>query len=172
MRIGITDGNFVTRDFVKAVENGGAKLITVHGRTKDKIYAGEPNYEQIRIAKQTANVPIIANGGIFTKQDAITMMERTGTDGIMIARGALERPWIFAELLEKDLSISKKQLINEHIDRLLTKYDDRTVAVTFRKQLCLYLKGERNSSEFKQRLFTYKDTDSIKKAIDEFFTEQ
>lgn len=172
MRIGITDGNFVTKDFVKAVENGGAKLITVHGRTRDKIYAGEPNYEQIRVAKQTANVPIIANGGIFTKQDAINMMEKTGADGIMIARGALERPWIYAELLEKDLSVSKKQLINEHIDRLLTKYDDKTVAVTFRKQLCLYLKGEKNSSEFKHRLFTYKDTDSIKKAIDEFFTEQ
>ncbi len=172
IRIGITDGNFVTKDFVKAVENGGAKLITVHGRTRDKIYAGEPNYEQIRVAKQTATVPIIANGGIFTKKDATEMIERTGVDGIMIARGALERPWIFAELLNKDLSISKKQLINEHIDRLLTKYDDKTVAVTFRKQLCLYLKGERNSSEFKQRLFTYKDTHSIKKAIEEFFNEQ
>ena len=90
-------------------------------------------------------------------------------DGIMIARGALERPWLFAEILGKDVKISKKDLINEHIDRLLTKFDDKIVAVTFRKQLCLYLKGEKNSSEFKQKLFTYKDTNSIKQAIDEFF---
>ena len=76
---------------------------------------------------------------------------------------------LFAEILGKDVSISKKTLINEHIDRLLTKYDDKTVAITFRKQLCLYLKGEKNSSEFKQQLFTYKDTYSVKKAINEFF---
>ena len=169
MRIGLTDGKFVTEDFVKAVTNGGAQMITVHGRTRDKIYAGEVNYEEITKAKKVSTVPVIANGGIFTKEDAEIIMERTGADGIMIARGALERPWLFAEILGKDVKVSKKQLINEHIDRLLTKFDDKTVSVVFRKQLCLYLKGEKNSSEFKQKLFTYKDTTSIKKAIDEFF---
>jgi tRNA-dihydrouridine synthase len=78
---------------------------------------------------------------------------------------------LFSEILGKDVKINKKRLINEHIDRLLTKFDDKTVAITFRKQLCLYLKGEKNSSEFKQRLFTYKDTKSIKEAINEFFSK-
>ena len=170
MRIGLTDGKYVTEDFVKAVENGGAQMITVHGRTRDKIYAGEPNYEEIAKAKNVANVPVIANGGIFTKDDAEKMMKNTGADGVMIARGALERPWVFAELLEKEVNIDKASLINEHIDRLLTKYDDKTVAVTFRKQLCLYIKGERNSAELKQKLFTYKDTKSIKTEIERFFS--
>ena len=170
MRIGVTDGNYVTEDFVKAVQNGGAQMITVHGRTRDKIYAGEPNYKEIAKAKNVANVPIIANGGIFTKQDAIAMMQNTGADGVMIARGALERPWIFAELLEKDVHIDKKSLINEHIDRLLTRFDDKTVAITFRKQLCLYIKGEKNSAELKQKLFTYKDTKSIKDELERFFS--
>ena len=169
MRIGLTDGKFVTEDFVKAIINGGAQMITVHGRTRDKIYAGEVNYDEIAKAKKVSSVPVIANGGIFAKEDARVMMDRTGADGIMIARGALERPWLFAEILGKDLKISKKELINEHIDRLLTKFDDKIVSVVFRKQLCLYLKGEKNSSEFKQKLFTYKDTTSIKKAIEEFF---
>lgn len=170
MRIGLTDGNYVTEDFVKAVQNGGAQMITVHGRTRDKIYAGEPNYEEIAKAKNVATVPIIANGGIFTKTDAEIMMEKTGADGVMIARGALERPWIFAELLGKDVKVDKKELINGHIDRLLTRQDDKTVAVTFRKQLCLYIKGERNSAELKQKLFTYKDTASIKLEIEKFFS--
>ncbi len=169
MRIGLTDGNFVTENFVKAVENGGAQMITVHGRTRDRIYEGEPNYREIAKAKTVASVPVIANGGIFTKSDAETMMEKTGADGVMLARGALQRPWLFAELLGKDVSIDKKSLINEHIDRLLTKYDDKTVAVTFRKQLCLYLKGEKNSNELKQKLFTYKDTRSIKNELEKFF---
>ena len=170
MRIGLTDGKFITKDFLKAVVNGGAQMVTVHGRTRDKIYAGEVNYQEIENAKSVSSVPIIANGGIFTKQDAEKIMASTGADGIMIARGALERPWLFAELLGKDVKISKKELIKEHIDRLLTKYDDKTVSVIFRKQLCLYLKGEKNSSELKQRLFTYKDTKSIKLAIEEFFS--
>ena len=169
MRIGLTEGKYVTEDFVKAVANGGAQLITVHGRTRDKIYAGEVNFEEIAKAKKVSPVPIIANGGIFTKKDAEVIMDRTGADGIMIARGALEKPWLFAEILGNDVNVSKKELINKHINLLLTKFDDKTVSVVFRKQLCLYLKGEKNSSEFKQRLFTYKDTTSIKKAIDEFF---
>ncbi len=169
MRTGLKDGEYVTQDFAKAVYEGGAKMITIHGRTRDKIYAGEPEYAEIEKAKKAVNVPIIANGGIFTKEDAEKMMDKTGADGIMLARGALERPWLFAEILGNDVKINKKKLINEHIDRLLTKYDDKTVAITFRKQLCLYLKGEKNSSEFKQQLFTYKDTYSVKKAINEFF---
>ena len=170
MRIGLTDGKYVTEDFVNAVQNGGAQMITVHGRTRDKIYAGDPNYDEIAKAKKVATVPLIANGGIFTKLDAEVMMDRTGADGVMIARGALERPWIFAELLNKDVKIDKKELINGHIDRLLTRLDDKTVAVTFRKQLCLYIKGERNSAELKQKLFTYKDTASIKAEIEKFFS--
>ncbi|MBE5743044.1 MAG: tRNA dihydrouridine synthase DusB [Clostridiales bacterium] len=170
MRTGLTKGNFVTEDFAKAVADGGAQMITVHGRTRDKIYAGEPEYEQIAKAKNSVSIPVIANGGIFTKEDAEKMIDKTGADGIMLARGALERPWLFAEILGNQVSINKKSLINEHIDRLLTHYDDKTVAITFRKQLCLYLKGERNSTEFKQKLFTYKDTASIKNAIDEFFS--
>ena len=169
MRIGITEKKYLTEDFVKAVTNGGAQLITVHGRVRNKIYAGEPNYKEIEKAKNISPVPVIANGGIFSEDDAENMMKKTGADGVMLARGALEKPWLFASLSNKDYKIDKKSLINEHIDRLLTKYDDKTVSVIFRKQLCLYIKGEKNSSELKQRLFTYKDTDSIKKAINEFF---
>ena len=169
MRTGIVSGEYVTEDFAKAVYEGGAQMITVHGRTRDKIYAGEPEYEQILKAKKSVPIPVIANGGIFTTEDAEIMMKKTGADGIMLARGALEKPWLFSSLQGKPVTIDKKTLINQHIDRLLTHYSDKTVAVTFRKQLCLYLKGEKNSSEFKQKLFTYKDTASIKKAIEEFF---
>ena len=164
MRIGVTDGKFITEDFVKAVINGGAKMITVHGRTRDKIYAGEPNYEEIAKAKEVSgDMPIIANGGIFTPYDADKMIERTNADGIMIARGALERPWLFAEIGEKNIKIDKKKLINEHIDRLLTRHDDKTVSIIFRKQLCLYLKGEKNSAELKQKVLRFKSTEEIKK---------
>ena len=111
MRIGLTDGKFVTEDFVKAVTNGGAQMITVHGRTRDKIYAGEVNYEEIAKAKKVSTVPVIANGGIFTEEDANLIMDRTGADGIMLARGAIADPFLFSKLTGKEIKVSIKDII-------------------------------------------------------------
>lgn len=169
MRIGLTESNINGVEFAKAVENGGADMITVHGRTRDKIYAGDVNAAEIAEIKNAVKVPVIANGGIFTKEDADRLYESTGADGVMLARGALERPWLFAEILGKPYKADKKALIFRQIDDLKTVYDDRTVAVTFRKQLCLYLKGERNSNELKQKILRLTSTDEIKREISEFF---
>ena len=87
----------------------------------------------------------------------------------MIARGALEKPWIFSEILHRPFAIDKAELICRHIDMLLQEYDDKRVAVSFRKQLCLYLKGEKNSTEFKQRALKMTSTDEIKSSVREFF---
>ena len=161
MRIGITDGKFVTEDFSKALEQGGAAMITVHGRTRDKIYAGEPNYKEIYKAKRAVKIPIIANGGIFEKSDAEKMFAETGADGIMLARGALEKPFLFSEILNAPYDSDKKTLIKRHIGLLKTKYDDKTVAVNFRKQLCYYLKGERGGAKMREKILKCNSTDEI-----------
>ena len=152
MRIGLTENDINGREFAKALENGGADMITVHGRTRDKIYAGDINYDVISAIVSDAHIPIIANGGIFSAEDAERVMKNTGADGIMLARGALEKPWLFAEITGRHYDADKLSLILRHIDLLKTVYDDRTVAVMFRKQLCLYLKGEKNSAELKQKV--------------------
>ena len=171
MRIGLTEGNFATQDFIKALEQGGAETVTVHGRTRDRIYAGEPNYDEIRKAKNSVKIPVIANGGIFTLADAENMMEKTGADGIMIARGALEKPFIFSEILGLPFDSSKKNLIKRHIALLKTRFDDKTVAVNFRKQLCYYLKGEVGSSRLKEKLFKTESTKEIIDLIEEFYKD-
>ena len=167
MRTGLTLGDGLGLPFAKALEQGGADMITVHGRPKDRIYAGEPDYDGIEMIKNAVSVPVIANGGVFDADSADLLIERTGADGVMIARGALENPFIFADITgKKRIAESKKELIFKHVDLLKTRYDDRTVAITFRKQLCLYLKGEKNASALKQKILTLKDTDSIKREID------
>ena len=113
---------------------------------------------------------MIANGGIFDAKDASTLTERTGADGVMIARGALENPFLFsfitgAEPFLKD----RKTLILYHIDLLKKYYDDKTAAVRFRKQLCLYLKGIKNAVSLKQKLADFNSTDTIKDAVIRFF---
>ncbi|MBQ7642977.1 MAG: tRNA-dihydrouridine synthase [Clostridia bacterium] len=171
MRIGVTGDNLVTEDFAKALEQGGASMITVHGRTRDQIYAGEVNLGEIYKAKRAVKIPVIANGGIFTVEDADRTVNETGADGIMLARGALENPFLFADLSGKKVEKSKKELIKRHIALLLTRYDDRTVAVTFRKQLCLYLKGERGGATLRQTLVKLNSTSEIIKAVEEFYSQ-
>lgn len=170
IRIGLREGDYVTEDFAKACEGAGASLITVHGRVRDRIYAGEPNYKEIAKAKRAVSIPVIANGGIFRKEDADKMINETGADGVMIARGALERPQIFSEILGTPCPTDKKSLIYRHIDLLKTKYEDRIVAVNFRKQLCYYLKGEPGVTRLKEKIFRLTDTDSLKSEIDAFFS--
>lgn len=169
MRIGLTENSINGLEFATALENGGADMITVHGRTREKIYAGDIHGEEIAKIVAKVKIPVIANGGIFTKEDADKVMTETGADGVMLARGALEKPWLFAEILNNPYSADKKNLIFRHVDLLKTVYDDRTVAVTFRKQLCLYLKGEKNSAELKQKVLTLNSTDEIKRELTGFF---
>lgn len=169
MRIGLTENSINGLEFATALENGGADMITVHGRTREKIYAGDIHGEEIAKIVAKVKIPVIANGGIFTKEDADNVMTETGADGVMLARGALEKPWLFAEILNNPYSADKKDLIFRHVDLLKTVYDDRTVAVTFRKQLCLYLKGEKNSAELKQKVLTLNSTDEIKRELTGFF---
>ncbi len=169
MRTGIHEGDNLYLDFAKAVEQGGAKMLTVHGRVKDKIYSGEPDYDKIREVKENLRIPVIGNGGIFSKSDADKMISETGVDGIMIARCALEKPWIFSEILGNEVHTDKFELIKKHIEMLKEHADDREVAVTFRRQLCLYLKGERNSAQMRLNLLKLTDTTSLLEMLYEFF---
>lgn len=169
MRIGLTREKIVGVDFAKALEQGGADMITVHGRTREQIYAGEVDFEEIAKIKNAVKVPVIANGGVFSVGDAETLISSTGADGIMLARGALEKPWLFSEILGLPVCVDKKQLIFRHIDLLKEVYPDKVVAKLFRKQLCLYLKGEKNANTLKNKILTLTDTDEVKKELNEFF---
>ena len=153
MRIGLTENSINGLEFATALENGGADMITVHGRTREKIYAGDIHGEEIAKIVAKVKIPVIANGGIFTKEDADKVMTETGADGVMLARGALEKPWLFAEILNNPYSADKKDLIFRHVDLLKTVYDDRTVAVTL----------------LKQKVLTLNSTDEIKRELTGFF---
>ena len=114
MRIGVNANKLITREFAKRMEGAGASLITVHGRTRDKIYAGEVDYQEIAAAKNAVKIPVIANGGVFSNADAERLINETGADGVMVARAALFHPQIFCELTgaptESKLKMFEKQL--------------------------------------------------------------
>jgi tRNA-dihydrouridine synthase B len=167
-RIGITDVKFITEEFAKRMEGAGASLITVHGRTKDKIYAGDVNYREIAAAKRAVKIPVIANGGVFSNADAEKLMEETGADGVMVARAALFDPQIFCALTGKPME-SKLEMFKKQLKWTRQVCDERFVVVFMRKMAAFYVKGMRGAAAFKERLFRAQTPEEILTIAEECF---
>lgn len=164
MRLGTQRPNFAALDLAKAVEQAGASMVTVHGRYRDDYYRGEIDYDKIAQIKGALKIPVIANGNLFSVKDAELCLDKTGADGVMLARGALSKPWLFSEIQGIPVE-NKKEVINRHIDLLLTKYSDQRVAVILRKQMALYVLGQRDAKKYKQQAFEATSTKELKQII-------
>lgn len=151
-RIGIDETSLVSEEFAKRMAGAGASLLTVHGRTKDKVYAGEVNTEQIAKAVRAVEIPVVANGGVFSKADGEKLMKETGAAGVMIARAALFDPQIFADFasLERE---SKRTMFEKQFRETSALFDERFTTVFMRKMAAFYVKGERGAASYKERLF-------------------
>ena len=152
-RIGIDENRLITAEFAKRMENAGASLITVHGRTKDKVYAGEVHYGQIAAAKRAVQIPVIANGGVFSNADAEKLLSETGADGVMVARAALFHPQIFCALTG-GVPESKLEMFEKQLKWTGQVCDERFTTVFMRKMAAFYVKGERGAAAYKDRLFS------------------
>ena len=170
-RIGITDKQLITEEFAKRMEGAGASLITIHGRTKDKIYAGEVNYGEIAAAKKAVKIPVIANGGVFSNEDAETLLDRTGADGVMVARAALFDPQIFCALTGAPIE-SKLEMFQKQLKWTGQVCDERFTVVFMRKMAAFYVKGMRGASAFKDRLFKSQTAEEILNIAEECFSEE
>lgn len=163
-RLGITKNKPVIEDFAKLCYDSGADAITIHARCKNAIYSGECDYELVGKVKKSIPVPVIVNGGIFTKADFERAMELSGADGAMLARGAIENPKIIADILGKD-SPSVKELLFKQLELLSSRYNDKTVAVTMRKAINLYLKGVKGAKQKKIEVCAAQSVKEIKNIL-------
>ncbi len=100
IRKGFNDDSINAVEIAKIIEEAGGAAVAVHGRTREQYYAGEADWNIIRRVKEAVKIPVIGNGDVTSGERAISMMEQTGCDGVMIGRGAQGNPWIFRELLE------------------------------------------------------------------------
>ena len=159
-RIGITDDNKITEEFAKRMEGAGASMITVHGRSKAKIYAGEVHFDEIAKAKNAVKIPVIANGGVFGREDAERLVNETGADGVMVARASLFNPQVFC-----DLTGTEKENLYEMVAKqmLFTSQhsNDKFLTVFMRKMTAFYVKGQRGAAGYKDRLFACKTPEEI-----------
>ncbi|MDP2183700.1 MAG: tRNA dihydrouridine synthase DusB [Actinomycetota bacterium] len=96
-RKGWDDTEVNAAEFAQAMEAAGASALAVHGRTRDQFYQGKADWDVIGAVKAAVGVPVIGSGDVFSARDVMAMLERTGVDAVMIARGAQGNPWIFRE---------------------------------------------------------------------------
>ncbi len=171
IRLGWNDPD-TFKTFIPVIEEAGADLITMHGRTKAQGYSGTSDWERIRQAKEIATVPFLANGDIHKPEQVWECLEQTGADGVLIARGALGNPWFFDAALrlchperpkgvegslgqaqdkgyfaiaQDDVHVSFDERVNvilEHARLHVAQYGERGI-VTFRKHLSWYFKNTR-----------------------------
>ena len=160
-RLGWDKGNINVLDFTKRMEDNGAAMVTVHGRTRSMLYSGVADWDTIRKVKEQLSVPVIANGDIVSGETALRCQKRTGADGLMIGRATFGDPWIFAEVkaamggernfqrpcLSKRVDVAVRQF-----EMALEDKGEKIACLEARKHFAWYLRGVAHSSYYKTQI--------------------
>lgn len=164
-RTGLDESRKITAEFARVCAGAGADLICVHGRTRDKMYSGAVDFGEIAAAKRAVDIPVIANGGIFCAADADELMEKTGADGVAVARGAMYRPWVFAEITGKEIP-DIKGIVRGQLHKTREIYGERFACVFMRKMIGFYLKGTPDAAACREKLFKADSCEKVEEILE------
>ncbi len=166
--------------FARVLQDAGADLLTVHGRTKKQAYAGYSDWGMIRSVKERVSIPVLANGDIFSAQDAKRALNVTRADGVLVARGCLGNPWIFPQIEELlthgsihtlPTVADHARLILHHAQRHMDAYGPRGMT-SFRKHLSWYSKGIAGAKEIRSALVRVSTLPELEIVLAPWLTDQ
>ena len=173
MRIGFDEAHPVDpAAFALQMQEAGASLLSVHGRTREQYYSGKADWKTIKRIKEALDIPVAGNGDVFSAEDALRMLDETSCDLVMIARGALGNPWIFAECEAawNGRPIPKRpemdeiiETVKKHALRLLEDKEEYRAVREMRKHAAWYTKGIKGAAALRRQA-------SEAESLDELFT--
>ncbi|GAA4544812.1 tRNA dihydrouridine synthase DusB [Mycobacterium paraffinicum] len=170
-RVGIDDEHHTHLDAGRIAEMEGAAAVALHARTAAQRYSGTADWEQIALLKQhVRTIPVLGNGDIYDASDALTMMASTGCDGVVIGRGCLGRPWLFAELsaafTDSPAPVPPTlgevaDIVRRHGQLLAAHFGEDKGMRDIRKHIGWYLHGFPAGSELRRALAMVKTLDEL-----------
>lgn len=171
MRTGFDEQHKTAIEVAVCAAEAGAAFICVHGRTREQMYSGRAETDTAAAVKRAVRVPVIVNGDITDAESAKCALSATGCDGVAVGRGALGRPWVFAEIraaLEgrpcaEPSDAEKYEAVRTHFRMMAQIKGERTAALEARKHLAWYSKGLPGSAAIRRRA---NDVQSVSRALD------
>ena len=160
-RLGWDKGSINVLDFTKRMEDNGAAMVTVHGRTRSMLYSGVADWDMIRKVKEQLSVPVIANGDIVDAQSANRCLAWTGADGLMIGRATFGDPWVFSRVKAamEGREIPQHPVLAERVDTAVRQFElayqdkgEKIACLEARKHFAWYLRGVAHSSYYKDQI--------------------
>ena len=174
-RLGWDKGSINVLDFTKRMEDQGAAMITVHGRTRSMLYSGVADWDTITKVKQQLSIPVIANGDIVDGKTAADCRRRTGADGIMIGRATFGDPWIFAQARAAlaGQELPQRPPLRQRVDTAVRQFElaredkgEYIACLEARKHFAWYLRGVAHSSYYKEQISAIKTMEDIYRIAD------
>ncbi|WP_035779325.1 tRNA dihydrouridine synthase DusB [Butyrivibrio sp. MC2013] len=178
IRKGYTEKNINAVECALAAEEAGASAIAVHGRTREQFYSGHADWSIIRRVREAVSIPVIGNGDVTDAASAIKLIDETGCDGVMIARGARGNPWIFREIAAgmQGMGIPERPSSREIYDmiirhaRLMNEVKGEYIAVReIRKHVAWYSAGIPGSARLRNLVSSVEDMASLEEICREIF---
>ena len=160
-RLGWDKGSINVLDFTKRMEDNGASMVAVHGRTRAMLYSGVADWDYIRKVKEQLSIPVIANGDVVDADSARRCLKWTGADGLMVGRASFGDPWVFQQVSAAMAGeeIPERPCLKERIEVAVRQFEmseqdhgEKIACLEARKHFAWYLRGVRNASYYKKEI--------------------
>lgn len=176
MRAGVDAKHLVSTEAAVRLEKIGVKALTLHPRTTKQAFTGKADWSLIKAMKEAVSIPVIGNGDINNADDALRMMDETGCDAVMVARGCLGNPWIFRDIQRKlsgqpDLSVTlqdKLEMCRHHYDLLKKNKHEKLALNLTKKHFSWYLKGFDNAVTWRTQFLRTQSHEEFDQMMTEF----